>query len=127
MEQIVNPNPLVNEVVKKLLFERRQTAPDLADGMTLSNDSTYKLLRRSDWRISEMREAGRFLGVNLFELFVPAKTTEVNLSSQLKAKQSEMDAKEKEMSELKQKTAMLEMENKYLKELVEMAKMKLKH
>ena len=127
MAEMDNSIPKVNEVVKKLLFERRQTAPDLADAMVLSNDSTYKLLRRSDWRISEMINAGSFLGVNLFELFVPAKPAETNLNVQLKAKQDELDAKEKELSELKQKNGMLELENKYLKEMVEMAKMKLKH
>jgi cell division protein FtsB len=74
-----------------------------------------------------MKSAGRFLGVNLFEWFVPTKAADTHLTAQLKAKQDELDAKEKELNELKQKNGMLELENKYLKELVEMAKMKLKH
>ncbi len=114
-----NSVPKVNEVAKKILFEQHLTAVDLADAMSLSNDSAYKLLRRTDWRISEMLIAGGFLKYNFFELFVPKKN-DADAGAKLQAKEEEVNA-------MKHKMELLEQENKYLKELVEMAKMKLKH
>jgi len=110
--------PKVNEVAKEILFDKHLTAVDLADAMSLSNDSAYKLLRRTDWRISEMLVAGNFLKYNFFELFVEKKN-DADAGTQLKAKEEEVNA-------MKHKMELLEQENKYLKELVEMAKMKLK-
>ena len=40
---------------------------------------------------------------------------------------AKLQAKEEEVNAMKHKMELLEQENKYLKELVEMAKMKLKH
>ncbi|MES2620026.1 MAG: hypothetical protein V4615_04170 [Bacteroidota bacterium] len=119
MAEITNPTPKVNEVAKKLLFDKRLTAVDLANAMGLSNDSAYKLLRRTDWRISEMVAAGDFLKYNLFELFVPKKVNTETIQNPHEGKDAELDA-------MKRKMELMEQENKYLKELVEMAKMKLK-
>ncbi len=111
--------PQVNLIASQQLFTKHLTAVDLAKAMYLSNDSAYKLLRRNDWRISEMLKAGEFLKYNFFELFVTKKPNEGNCAEQLKVKEEELNG-------MKHKMELLEQENKYLKELVEMAKMKLK-
>lgn len=110
----------VNELAKQLLFDKHLTAVDLADALNLGNDAAYKLLKRSDWRISEMQVAGKLLNFNFFELFVTNQSKEAALGAQLKAREDELSA-------MKIKMDLLEQENKYLKELVEMAKMKLRH
>jgi len=112
-------NLSVNEVVKENLFNEHLTAVDLGRALGLSNDAAYKLLKRSDWKISELKNVGTFLKRNLFELFVPEKGNTAEADARLKAT-------EEELSALKRKMEVMEMENKYLKELVEMAKMKLK-
>jgi hypothetical protein len=117
-EKTMNNLP-VNEVVKDVLFKQHLTAVDLGRSLGLSNDAAYKLLKRSDWKISELKNVGAFVKRNLFELFVPEKVNTAELDAKLKAA-------EEELSALKRKMEMTEMENKYLKELVEMAKLKLK-
>lgn len=109
----------VNEVVKDVLFKQHLTAVDLGRSLGLSNDAAYKLLKRSDWKISELKNVGAFVKRNLFELFVPEKVNTAEFDARLKAKDEELSA-------LKRRMEMMEMENKYLKELVEMAKLKLK-
>ncbi len=109
----------VNEVVKEVLFKQHLTAVDLGRALDLSNDAAYKLLKRSDWKISELKNVGAFLKMNLFEMFVPEKINTAEVGAKLKAT-------EEELSDLKRRMEVMEMENKYLKELVEMAKMKLK-
>jgi hypothetical protein len=78
------------------------------------------LLKRADWKISEIKAVGSFLQTDLFELFVSHKSNEEALAAQLKAKEAELN-------ELKQKFVFVELENKHLKEMVELAKLKLKH
>lgn len=116
-------NPRINELVRRLMTEKGRTTPELAGELGVSNDTAYKLLKRSDWRLSEMKAVGRFLGVNLHEFFVVSKP----IGGLLPDGQRDSGLKEKELGELKQKVAMLELENGYLKEMVEIAKMKLKH
>lgn len=112
-------NVKVNQIAKQLLFDKHLTAVDLGKYLGLSNDAAYKLLKRSDWKISEMKNVGAFLKINFFERFVTYQSKEAEVSAQLKAKEEELAA-------LQQKFAFVEQENKYLKELVEMAKLKLK-
>ncbi len=119
MGLINESGPFVNVIAGEQLFNKHLTAVDLAKAMHVSNDAAYKLLRRSDWRISEMLAAGQFLKYNFFELFVTKKPNEGNSAEQLKAKEDELNT-------MKHKMELLEQENRYLKELVEMAKMKLK-
>ena len=114
-----NSSVKVNVLAKQLLFDKHLTAVDLGRALKFGNDAAYKLLKRSDWRISEMQVAGKLLGFNFFELFVSNQSKEVMLAGQLKAKEEELAA-------LKQQFAFMEQENKYLRELVEMAKLKLK-
>jgi hypothetical protein len=90
----------------------------LGRALGLSNDAAYKLLKRSDWKISELKSVGAFVKRNLFELYVPANNTG-EIEARLKASEDELSA-------LKRKMELMEQENKYLKELVEMAKLKLK-
>lgn len=109
----------VNEIAKQLLFELHLTAAEMGRTIGLSSDASYKLLKRSDWKISEMKAVGDYVDTNFFELFVPQKVNAAELSEKLKAKEEELNA-------MKHKMEVMEIENKYLKELVEMAKMKLK-
>jgi hypothetical protein len=109
----------VNEVVKEILFKQHLTAVDLGRNLGLSNDAAYKLLKRSDWKISELKSVGGFVKRNLFELFVPTNNNTAEMEAKLKTS-------EEELSALKRKMELMEQENRYLKELVEMAKMKLK-
>jgi hypothetical protein len=111
---------LINTVVKEHLFNKHLTAVDLGKYMGLSNDAAYKLLKRVDWKISEIKTVGEFLKTNLFELFVSHQSEEEALNTQLKAKDEELNV-------LKQKFVLMEMENRHLKEMVELAKLKLKH
>ena len=117
---MTTPDIKVNEFVIGIMTERKLATTSLAASIGLSNDSTYKLLKRDDWRISELKKVGDFLKINLFELYTNKQTEQTALIQQLKAKEEEITA-------LKQKMDLMEIENKYLKEMVELAKMKLKH
>ena len=112
-------NVRVNEIAKEILFDEHLTAVDLGRAIGLSNDAAYKLLKRSDWKISEMKRVGAYLKINFFERFVEHQSKEDALSAQLKAKEEELAA-------LQQKFAFMEQENKHLREMVELAKLKLK-
>ncbi len=116
MEQ-KNPDIKINELVKSMLKDKHMTGVDLSNAMGWSYDAGYKLLKRSDWKISEMQGAGRLLNFNFFSLFV--ETHEPALREQLAAR-------DKELAELKSKMAFMEQENKFMRELVEMAKLKLR-
>ena len=77
------------------------------------------MLKRTDWKISEMKRVGTYFKVNFFKDFVEHESKEEALRTSLKVKEEELAA-------LIQQFAFMEQENKYLRELVEMAKLKLK-
>jgi hypothetical protein len=118
MVQTNSSSPKINELVKGMLFNQHMTAVDLSNAMGWSYDSGYKLLKRSDWKISEMQAAGKLLKFNFFSLYADVPDV-AGFNNAIKAKDSEIEAKNR-------KIEMLEMENKYLKEMVEIAKLKLK-
>jgi hypothetical protein len=118
MPETHTPIEKINDIVKRMLYEQHLTAVDLAQAMGWSYDSGYKLLKRSDWKISEMQAAGKLLKFDFFSLYANMPNV-AQMTKDLKDKDAIIQAQN-------QKLAMLEMENKYLKELVEMAKLKLK-
>jgi predicted transcriptional regulator len=115
----------VNELAKRLMDEQRVTAVDLGRAIGLSNDAAYKLLKREDWKISEMKAVGDYLDTNFFESFVARQTNEAVLGAKVKVLEEENGLKQKE-EQTKHRLELLEQENRYLKEMVELAKMKLK-
>ena len=118
--------PKVNELAKRQMDALRLTAVDLGRAIGLSNDAAYKLLKRTDWKISEMRAVGDYLDTNYFELFVPRQTNEAALNLKVKVLEEELSALKQKEEQTKHRLELLEQENKYLKEMVELAKMKLK-
>lgn len=118
--------PKVNEMAKRMMDELRLTAVDLGRAIGLSNDAAYKLLKRSDWKISELKAVGDYLDTNFFELFVARQTNEATLNAKVKALENELETLKQNKVQTKHRLELLEQENKYLKEMVELAKMKLK-
>ena len=116
----------VNELAKRLMDEQRVTAVDLGRAIGLSNDAAYKLLKREDWKISEMKAVGDYLDTNLFESFVARQTNEAVLGAKVKVLEEELNGLKQKEEQTKHRVELLEQENKYLKEMVELAKMKLK-
>ena len=121
-----NNEPKVNELAKRLMDEQRVTAVDLGRAIGLSNDAAYKLLKREDWKISEMRAVGDYLDTNFFELFVARQTNEAALIAKVKLLEDELEGLKRKDEQTKHRLELLEQENRYLKEMVELAKMKLK-
>jgi predicted transcriptional regulator len=118
--------PKVNDLAKRLMDEQRVTAVDLGRAIGLSSDAAYKLLKRQDWKISEMKAVGDYLDTNFFELFVARQTNEAALVAKVKVLEDELEGLKRKDEQTKHRLELLEQENKYLKEMVELAKMKLK-
>jgi len=58
--------PEVGTYVKAELYDIEMSVPALAKRLTVSADRAYRLLRRKDWRVSEIMNISTILGTNLF-------------------------------------------------------------
>jgi len=112
--------PDVGSMVKAELYEIEMSIPALARKLNVSADRAYRLLRRADWKVSEIMNVSTILSLNIFEWYLqktqPQETPPATPAPVLNT----LD----ELQILKQKNAVLEAENKLLREMVDMLKAK---
>lgn len=109
--------------VKELMYQRRISIPRLAARMATTPDTVYRLMRRDDWKLSEIILTGEILNTNLFEFFVkpsPETTAEVPESHTQEITTAPTD----ELQTLRHRNELLEQENRLLREMVEVMKQK---
>lgn len=113
--------PDVGAFVKEELYELKISTPALAKRLNVSADRAYRLLRRKDWKVSEIMNLSAILSLNIFDWYAdqtqgstPEPTTPTTTAA----------TAETDLQNLRQRNAVLEAENKLLREMVEMLKAK---
>lgn len=111
--------PNVGVYVKEELYDVRISIPALAKRMNISADRAYRLMRRKDWRVSEIMNLSTILGINLFDWY--AEQTQ-GVQEAVAAATATPATSGGGLVELQQRNAVLEAENKLLREMVEVLK-----
>jgi len=105
--------PAIGQAVKQMIYELEISVPALAKRLNVSADRAYRLLRRDDWRVSEIMNVSTIVAYNLFDWYAeqtqPKETAEAEATANA------------ENVQLKQRVAQLEAENKLLREIMENA------
>ncbi|MEP7170013.1 MAG: hypothetical protein ABI855_11635 [Bacteroidota bacterium] len=113
--------PDVGSFVKKEIYDLEISVPALAKRLSISADRAYRLLRRKDWRVSEIMNISMVIDFNLFDWYAretqPAK--EVTPTEDAAAQKTLDD-----LQSLKHRNALLENENRLLREMVDVLKSK---
>ena len=110
--------PDVGAHVKELLYDLKISIPAVAKRMSVSADRAYRLMRRKDWKVSEIMNLSAITAENIFDWY--AEQTQP--SEQNTTTLPEGITNETEMLNLKQRNLVLEAENKLLREMMEMLK-----
>ncbi len=113
--------PDVGAFVKEELYELKISIPALAKRLNVSADRGYRLIRKKDWRMSELMNVSSILDRNLFDWLAEKTQPAQPVTEQAPVTGVTADA---ELQLMKQKNAVLEAENKLLREMVEMLKAK---
>jgi len=113
--------PDVGAFVKEELYELKISVPALARRMNVSADRAYRLLRRKDWKVSEIMNVSTIIAWNVFDWFAEQTQGPEPVAEAAPVTGVTADA---ELQIMKQKNAVLEAENKLLREMVELLKMK---
>ena len=112
--------PDVGSMVKAELYEIEMSIPALARKLNVSAERAYRLTRRADWKVSEIMNVSTILSLNIFEWYLQ-KTQPQETPPAASAPILHTVA---ELQILRQKTAVLEAENKLLREMIDMLKAK---
>ena len=67
--------PKVGEFVKQEMYELEISAPALAKRLNISADRAYRMLRRADWRVSEIMNVSMVISTNIFEWYMKQTQT----------------------------------------------------
>ncbi len=113
--------PDVGAFVKEELYELKISIPAMARLMSVSADRAYRLMRRKDWKVSEIMNLSTIIGLNIFDWYAEQTQGPEPVTEQAPVTSVTADA---ELQITKQKNAVLEAENKLLREMVEMLKAK---
>lgn len=113
--------PDVGAFVKEELYELKISIPAVARLMSVSADRAYRLMRRKDWKVSEIMNLSTIIGLNIFDWYAEQTQGPEPVIEQAPVTGVTADA---ELQITKQKNAVLEAENKLLREMVEMLKAK---
>lgn len=112
--------PNVCPVVKQEMYNQRISVPRLARMLSVSTNRAYRLLARTDWRISELMNVSVIINRNLFE-WIALQSQPAPAAQEPETMAADSSA---ELQILRQKTAVLEAENRLLRDMVDMLKSK---
>lgn len=113
--------PDVGAFVKEQLYELKISIPAMAKRMNVSADRGYRLIRRKDWKVSEIMNVSTIISLNIFDWFAEQTQGPEPVMEEVPVTGVNADA---ELQLMKQKNAVLEAENKLLREMVDMLKAK---
>lgn len=113
--------PDVGGFVKEQLYDLKISIPAMAKRMSVSADRGYRLIRRKDWKVSEIMNVSTIIQLNIFDWYAEQTQGPEPVAEQPALTGINTDA---ELQLLKQKNAVLEAENKLLREMVEVLKAK---
>jgi hypothetical protein len=88
--------PDVGSYVKQQLYELEISVPALAKRLSISADRAYRLLRRKEWKVSEMMNLSLILDINLFAWYA-GQTGAVEETAPLHHRIAELEEKIKTM------------------------------
>lgn len=111
--------PDVGAFVKEELYELKISIPAIAKRMNVSADRAYRLMRRKDWKVSEIMNVSTIIALNVFDWYAEQTQGPEPAAEPAPATGITADA---ELQIMKQKNAVLEAENKLLREMVEVLK-----
>ncbi|MES2619880.1 MAG: hypothetical protein V4615_03435 [Bacteroidota bacterium] len=104
--------PDVGAYVKEELYGLKISIPAVAKRMNVSADRAYRLMRRKDWKVSEIMNLSTIIGLNIFDWYAD-ETQGLEEPETLSAASPETD-----LAQLRQRNAVLEAENKLLREMM---------
>jgi hypothetical protein len=111
--------PDVGAFVKEELYDLKISIPAIAKRMNISADRAYRLIRRKDWKVSEIMNVSTIIAQNIFGWYAEQTQGVEPVTEQAPPTGITADA---ELQIMKQKNAVLEAENKLLREMVDMLK-----
>ncbi len=111
--------PDVGAFVKREMYEVEISIPALARRLNVSADRGYRLIRKNDWRVSEIMNVSTILDLNIFDWYANQTQPKEVVAEPVV---SSAPTAEAELQILRQKNAVLEAENKLLREMIEMLK-----
>ena len=111
--------PDVGGFVKEKLYESKISIPALAKRLNVSADRGYRLIRKKDWRVSEIMNVSTILDLNIFDWYATQTQPKEVVAEPVV---SSAPTAEAELQILRQKNAVLEAENKLLREMIELLK-----
>lgn len=113
--------PDVGAFVKEELYDLKISIPAIAKRMNISADRAYRLIRRKDWKVSEIMNVSTIIALNIFDWYAEQTQGAEPEAAPAPATGVTADA---ELQILRQKNGILEAENKLLREMVDMLKAK---
>ena len=113
--------PDIGGFVKEELYGLHISVPALAKRLNVSADRAYRLLRRADWRVSEIMNLSVIISGNLFDWY--ARQTRAPEPAETPAAPP-AESPEAELQKLRQRNAVLEAENRLLREMADALKAK---
>jgi hypothetical protein len=113
--------PDVGSAVKNEMYDLEISVPALAKRLSVSADRAYRMLRRKDWRVSEIMNISMVLNFNIFDWY--ARETQPAKEPAAAPEDTTLKMRD-EAQVLKNRNALLESENRLLREMVDMLKSK---
>jgi len=107
--------PDVGAYVKEELYDLKISIPAVAKRLNVSADRAYRLMRRKDWRVSEIMNLSTIIGWNIFDWY--AEQTQ-GKEEAVQPETISAVSPETELANLRQRNAVLEAENKLLREMM---------
>lgn len=107
--------PDVGAYVKEELYDLKISIPAVAKRLNVSADRAYRLMRRNDWKVSEIMNLSTIIGWNIFDWY--AEQTQ-GKEEAVQPETLSAVSPETELANLRQRNAVLEVENKLLREMM---------
>ena len=89
--------PRVGSFVKQEIYDQEMSVPALAKRLNVSAARAYRMIRRNDWRVSEIMNVSMVININLFAWYAQ-QTQAVEPTAELRQRIAEL---EKENEKLK--------------------------
>ena len=112
--------PDVGAFVKEELYDLKISVPEVAKRLNVSADRAYRLMRRKDWKVSEIMNLSTIISLNIFDWY--AEQTQGPEQPESQPVETNPVTTDAELQIVKQKNAVLEAENRLLREMIELLK-----
>jgi hypothetical protein len=108
--------PDIGKYVLTIMQQKQYSIPFLAKKLNVAPDTAYKLLRKPNWKVNELKAVGDILGINLFSFYAPNKDAE--WQQRISVLENRVKELEKATAALEQEKLLLQTENTLMRQIV---------